>query len=89
MAGQVMGKGEAQDRLQRLAQLGQGGRPPPPAAGRVWFSPSPARRRPSPRQQQAHRALGVPRQEITSALRPPRAKHCPRFQRADRGLPPG
>ena len=25
MAGQVMGKGEAQDRLQRLAQLGQGG----------------------------------------------------------------
>ena len=88
MAGQVMGKGEAQDRLQRLAQLGQGGGlRPQQQEGLV--QPVPGQEEALPRPPPAPRPLGVPRQGDHLRPAPAQGKALPRFQRADRGLPPG
>ena len=55
------GQREAQDRLQRLAQLGQGAASAPQQQEGL-VQPVPGQEEALPRQQQAHRALGVPRQ---------------------------
>ena len=86
MAGQVMGKGEAQDRL-NVWRAGTGGGLPP-AAGEVWFSPSPRPGGgPPPPASRPTDPLGVTRQGRSP---PPCARpgqSSARFQRADRGLP--